>query len=273
MENFEKFKELLLDYAWKYIPMIFLGIIILFVGFYLIKRIVRVLSKFINRNPAFSPEIVSFIVGIIDVLLKVVLMLIVASLVGVNIASFIAVLAAASFAIGMALQGSLSNFAAGIIIIVFKPYRIGDWVEIEEKFGKIIDIQLFNTIVESPGFKTLIIPNSKVIDGVVTNFSTKGKIRLELEVSIPYEEDYNKIRNIIWDVLLEHPDILKEPEPEFGIAKYDSHSLIVSIKPFVLPDDFWPVTHDLYAKIKKAFHENGVKVAYSEGVELGKIGG
>ena len=186
--------------------------------------------------------------------------------------SLVALLAAAGFAVGLALQGSLSNFAAGIMIMVFKPYKLDDWVEISEKFGKVESIQIFNTSIVTPGNKVIIIPNGKAMEGEITNFSSKGHIRLELQVSMPYEENFPKVKQIILDALKNVKGILQDPEPMVGIESYDSHNIILGIRPFIHPDNYWDVTFEAHQAIKAAFSHHGIKMAYSEGVELGPIG-
>ena len=195
-----------------------------------------------------------------------------AEIVGIETASFVAVLAAAGFAIGLSLQGSLGNFAAGIVILLFRPYRVGEWVEIQGKFGKVVDIQIFNTIVKTPGRKLLIIPNGQVINGIVTNYSQQGFIRMDMTVSMPYNESFPRIKQIILEELLKIDKVLNDPVPEIGIEGFDSHNIMLSVRPYAQPDDYWEVTFESYANIKAAFSRHNVQVAYSEGVEMGKIG-
>jgi len=149
---------------------------------------------------------------------------------------------------------------------------VGDWVQVADQFGKVEAIQIFNTTLVTPGKKTLIVPNGQVTDNVITNFSTKGNIRLELNVSMPYAESFPKVKRVILDALKDVPNIVNDPEPEVGIESYDSHNIILAIRPFIHPDDYWDATYDTLGRVKKAFHENGIQVAYSEGVELGPIG-
>jgi len=208
----------------------------------------------------------------LDIAMKFVVLLMAAGVIGFQLSSLVAVLAAAGFAVGLALQGFLGNFASGITIVFFKPYKVGDWVEVSDKFGQVESIQIFNTTLITPGKKTLIIPNGQVTDGIITNFSTEGHIRLELQVSIPYAESFPKIKPIILGALNGLPGILPDPEPLIGIEQFDTHNVIVSVRPFIMPDDYWDVTFLSYAAIKKAFNENNIQVAYSEGIELGKIG-
>jgi len=156
--------------------------------------------------------------------------------------------------------------------LIFKPYKIGDWIDVQDKFGKVEEIQIFNTIIVTPGQKTLIIPNGQVVENIVTNFSKKGYVRLELNVTMPYAESFPKVKEIIREELKACPLIIQDLEPEIGIETYDSHNLVLAVRPFVRPDDFWEVTFDVHERIKAAFSKKGIKVAYSEGVEMGSIG-
>ena len=149
---------------------------------------------------------------------------------------------------------------------------MNDWIEVQDKFGKVEEIQIFNTLIVTPGLKTLIIPNGQVTDNIVTNFSRKNFIRMELNVTMPYEESYPKVEKIIMDVLMDTPGVQPDPRPEVGIESYDSHNMIIAVRPYVVPDDFWNVTFETHRRIKAPFHEHNIKVAYSEGVELGPIG-
>ena len=271
MEQLSTYSEMLIDFAVLYVPKLLTAIAVLIIGFWLVKRIGRFLQLSLDKAN-FGKDISPFLVSIADVGLKILILLVAAGIVGIETASLVAVLAAASFAVGLALQGSLGNFAAGIIILVFKPYKIGDWIEVKEKFGKVDSIQIFNTIIITPGRKTLIVPNGQVIEDVVTNFSAKGFIRMELNVTMPYAESFPKTKAIILDVLKDIPQVMSDPAPEIGIETYDSHSIVLAVRPYALPDDYWEVTFIVYEKIKAAFNANDIKVAYSEGVELGPIG-
>ena len=260
-----------IEFAITYIPKLALAFLLLYVGFKLIRRLTQLVRKSLG-NSSFSEEIVSFISSLVDIGLKVFLLLMVAGVVGIDTTALVGILAAISFAVGLALQGSLANFAAGIIILVFRPYKVGDWIEVQDKFGKVEEIQIFNTIMFTPGQKTLIIPNGQVIEGIVTNFSQRGNIRLEMNVTMPYEESFPKVKQIILDTLSTIPKVLQQPAPEIGIETFDSHNVVLTIRPYVAPDDYWPVTFEAHEKIKQAFHANNIKVAYSEGIELGSIG-
>jgi len=260
------------ELSFEYLPRLVMAILIIFIGFWLVKKIGKLIVAAMKKANL-SLEVTGFLTSLTNALLKAVVILAAASCIGFEITALLGVLAAASFAVGLALQGSLSNFAAGILIMIFKPYRVGDWVEIQEKFGKVEEVQIFNTKIVSPGQKTLIIPNSQVIEGIVTNFSEKGIVRIELEVSMPYKESFPNVKRIITESLLSIPEVMADPEPEIGIINYDSHNIIVGVRPFISPDDYWYVTYEAYRKIKDAFSREGIQVAYSEGIELGEIGG
>lgn len=259
------------DTVIKYAPSLIGGILVLFIGFWAVKKISKIANAGLKES-SLSPEITSFLISMFDMVLKVAVILFAAGIAGFNTSALVGILAAAGFAIGLALQGGLGNFASGIIILVFKPYKVGDWIDLDGKFGKVEEIQIFNTLLGTPGKKTLIIPNGQITENVVTNFSKKGAIRLELEVTMPYEESFPKIERIIQEVMSKNDSIMREPAPLVGIEKYESHFVVVGVKPFVNPDDYWEVTYELNKEIKKAFSANDVKMAYSEGVELGKIG-
>ena len=259
------------DLAWTYLPKVAMAILTIVIGFWVIKKVNKLIVKGLERS-GLSTEVAGFMSSFANALLKIVVLLAAAGMVGIEITAILGLLATAGIAVGLALQGSLSNFAAGILIMIFKPYRVGDWVEIQDKFGKVEDIQIFNTKIVSPGQKTLIIPNGQVIEGIVTNFSEKGVVRIELEVSMPYAESFPNVKKTIMKALLSIPEVLADPEPEIGIINYDSHNIIIGIRPFIDPDHYWHVTYEAYRKIKEAFHREGIQVAYSEGVELGPIG-
>lgn len=262
---------LITEYAIKYLPGIAAAIVVLVVGMWLVKKIVKLVEHILS-NANIGPELSGFFASMASLALKFVVVLFAASFVGFEVSTVLGVLAGVVFAIGLALQGFLGNFASGITIVFFKPYKVGDWVQISDFFGKVESIQIFNTTLITPGDKTLIIPNGKVTDDVITNFSTKGNIRLELAVTMPYEESFPKVQQTIIDALEGYDKILKDPAPIIGIESFDSHNIIVTVRPYIHPDDYWDVTFALNGKIKEAFHKHEIKVAYSEGVELGTIG-
>ncbi|GAB5555476.1 MAG: mechanosensitive ion channel [Saprospiraceae bacterium] len=270
--DIQKYSDIFIDNVVFYGPKLIVAFLVLWIGFKLINRLTKFMANNLG-NLGFNETLISFGKSMLGIVMKALLLIFLAGYLGVDLTVFVTVLATAGLAVGLALQGSLSNFAAGIIILIFKPYRVGEWIEVEEKFGKVEEIQIFNTLIVTPGSKTLIIPNGAVIEGIVTNYSKKGYIRLELNVTMPYEESFPKVRQIISDAIASVDKVIKDMEPEIGIETYDSHNIVLAVRPFAKPDDYWEVTFEVYENIKRAFSENNIKVAYSEGVEIGKIGG
>lgn len=269
--NIENILSLIQEKAIYYVPILFIGGLTLWVGMKIITKLISFIEKALIKA-GFDNTIRPFLVSMLNFILKGALLLIVASILGVNLSSLVALLAAVGFAIGMALQGSLGNFASGILILTLKPYKSGDWIQIDDKFGKVDEIGIFSTTMTSPGNKTLIIPNSKITDGVVTNYSKKGIVRLEINVTMPYAESFPRVKSIIEKAIENVPNTLNDPKPEIGIENFDSHNLDIAVRPYVNPEHFWQVTFDVHEAIKKAFSDNHIKVAYSEGIELGSIG-
>ncbi|SER31262.1 mechanosensitive ion channel family protein [Neolewinella agarilytica] len=256
----------------EYAPKVLAAIVILLIGIRIINKVVSMAIKSMSAK-GIGGDLAPFLGSIVGIGLKILLVFTVAGILGIDVAAFVGILAAASFAVGMALQGSLANFAAGILIIIFRPYKVGDWIQVPgEFFGQVEEIQIFNTIMVTPGHKTLIVPNGEVINGVVTNYSVKGHIRLELSFLMAYEESFPKLKGIISDALQGLEYILDEPKPQIGIESYDTHNIIVAVRPYVAPDNYWEATFEVNERIKNALSANGIRMAYSEGVELGSIG-
>lgn len=271
MDKINQYSGEFIDFLAYFIPKVIVAALVLWVGFKLIRKLMKIVDAGLVRA-GFSKEIASFLGSISEMVVKVALFFVVAGIFGIDTASFVAVLAAAGFAVGMALQGSLSNFAAGIIILLMKPFKVSDWISTGDAFGKVTDIQIFSTYLISPGKKQLIIPNSEIIGSIVTNYSINDAIRLELQVTMPYAESFPRVKKIIEKVLESTDKVLTEPKAVIGIDSFDSHSIIVNIRPYSKPDNYWEVYYEVYEKIKAAFNTANIKVAYSEGIELGSIG-
>ena len=254
-----------------FLPKIIMAGLIFWIGFKIVKKLVEWTNAALEKT-GFSSTLRPFLTSMVSVVLKGAVLFIIATIIGADLTGLVAILAAAGFAVGMALQGSLGNFASGILILTLKPYKVGDWIQLEGKFGRVEEIGIFSTDVLTPGNKILIIPNSKITDTIITNFSEKGMIRLEVNVTMPYAESFPKVQEIIESALATIPKVMNEPKPEIGISNFDSHNIELLVRPYVFPDDYWEVTFEVNKAIKKAFNTHGVNVAYSEGIEIGVIG-
>lgn len=271
MEKVYKYFELAIDKVVFFAPRVVGAALVLWLGFKFINRLLKFVDKTLERMNI-SETMRPFLISIISVMLKVAIIFMVVTILGADLSGLVAILAAVGFAVGMSLQGSLGNFASGILIMFLKPYQVNDWIQVGDSFGKVREIGIFNTIIVTPGSKILIIPNSKITDDVVANYSKEGVVRLEVQVTMPYSEDFPKVEKIIKDTLKLIPKILDTPKAEVGIENFESHSIVIAVRPYVKPDDFWEVTFLTHQEIKRAFGENHIQVAYSEGVELGAIG-
>ncbi len=245
--------------------------LVLWIGLKIVKKLHQAIEK-IMIKAGVSDNIRPFLLNIIDITLKATVIFIALSILGADLSGLVALVAAIGFAVGMSLQGSLGNFASGLLILTLKPYKVGDWIQLGDKFGRVAEIMIFNTKLVTPGQKVLIVPNSKITDDIVTNYSEKGVIRLEIDVHIPYEENWSEVRQILSKAIDNVPKVLKKPTVEIGIADFDSHSLLIMVRPYVKPDDYWEVTFSAHEALKKALYENQIKVPYSEGIEFGKFG-
>jgi len=272
MLSIPKYFQSILDTLIAYAPKLVGAIAVLIIGFWAANRLEKAVIERLKRSN-FSPEITSFLGSMFGIALKIAVLLMAAGIAGFDTSALVGMLAAAGFAVGLALQGGLGNFASGILILIFKPYKVGDWIDINSKFGKVEEIQIFNTILVTPGHKTLIIPNGQVTSQIVTNYSKKGFIRLEIDIHMPYEESFPKIKSIIEQVLEKTPLVLKDPFPQIGIETFDNFFVKISVKPYVKPDDYWDVTYDIRARLKAAFSENHIKVTYPDAVKQGDFGG
>lgn len=271
MESVSKYTQMATEWVISSAPNFLAVLLILYIGLKLISKVTGLIHQAMLRS-GLTQEIASFLATLATITFKVLLFISAASMIGINTTAFVGVLAAAGLAIGLALQGSLGNFAAGILIILFKPYRLGDWIEVGDKFGKVADIQIFTTVLTSPGNKTLVIPNGQIIDGVISNFSLNDYIRVDMEVLLSYKEDFPRVRQLLIDCLNNVETVLSEPAPEVGIMSYGDHNLILAIRPYAKSEDYWETYFTCMAAIKETYHINNIQIGYTEGIEFAEIG-
>ncbi len=267
MDKLGRYVDLAIDFA----PKLALALIVLIVGFYIIGKIIKFVNdKLIASN--FDKSLAPFLTSVLSVLLKVLLLFSVAEMVGIKTTSFVALLAAAGFAIGMALQGSLGNFASGVLLLLFRPYVVGDLIEVDGQKGWVKEIQIFNTIVKTVTNQNAIIPNSKLTSDTIINHSSNGNIRVDLFFSIPYEEHFDHVEKAVLEELKNVPHILTDPAASLGIEEFESHNIKVGLFMNTDPAHYWDVYYAANLAIKRALGKNNIKMAYSEGIELGPIG-
>jgi small conductance mechanosensitive channel len=183
---------------------------------------------------------------------------------GVATASLIAVVGAIGLAIGLALQGSLSNFAAGVLIILFRPYKVGDLVEVSGEFGTVEDIQIFTTVINSPENKTIIIPNAQATGGNITNYTTKGTLRVDMVFGIGYNDDIKKAKQILEEIVAADERVLEDPAPTIALSELGDSSVNFVVRPFARVEDYWGVYFGTTEAVKDRFDAEGISIPFPQ---------
>lgn len=242
----------------------FLGAIIIFVaGRWLAGVIANLTGKALLKTKV-DPTLTHFVKDFIHIAILVFVVITALTTLGVPMGQVTVVIGAAGLAIGFALQGSLSNFAAGIILIVFKPFKVGDAVEIAGKVGTVKEIQIFNTVINSPDNVRIIIPNGQVTGGNIMNFTVNGIRRIDLEIGVSYDDDLKKAQQVLGKVLGSESRILKDPAYTIAVSELGDSSVNFAVRPWVKADNYWDVRCSLIEQIKLSFDENGITIPYPQ---------
>jgi small conductance mechanosensitive channel len=263
--NLEKGSELILEYG---IPLL-KAILIYVIGRWLIKRILKLTKKvMLARDCDLTLE--KFLLNLIRWGLTILLLVTVIGTLGVQTSSFAAILAAAGLAIGLALQGSLSNFAGGILLLVFKPFKVGDTIEAQGITGTIKEIDILQTKVVTFSRKLAIIPNGPLLNGNIINFDTEGILRCETMIGVSYDADIPKTLEALTKLCADHPLVLKDPAPIVKVAENASSSINILVRPYTLTADVWTVNFYLQQNFKPTLDSIGVEIPYPHQVEIHK---
>ena len=239
------------------------AILILIIG----RIVAKILSSWLNKamvKAKTDPLLVGFTEHLAFVAMMVFVILAALQTLKIPVVSFVSVLAAAGLAIGLALQGSLSNFAAGVLMIIFKPIHVGDFVEIGSTKGKVKEIQIFNTILNSPDNIRIMVPNAQVMGGCIKNYSTNSTRRVDMIIGVSYEDDLAKTREVIQTVISEDPRVLQDPAPTIAVSELADSSVNFVVRPWVNKDDYWDVYWELTEKIKNALDANDISIPFPQ---------
>lgn len=255
----EKYSGMALDFA----PTILLAIVTLVVGFWIIGRIVKIAKKGIQRS-GMDETLSNFVSSLISIALKIMLLLSVASMFGINTTSFIAIFSALMVGIGMALNGTLGHVASGVMLMIFKPFKVGDLVKIggNQTMGTVESISAFNTVLKTLDNQRIIIANSNVTGNDITNVTGKGEVGVELTYGIGYSDDIDKAREIILKVGAASPHILKSPAQGVVVSNLGDSSVDLSTRPFCNQEHFWDVKFYMQENVKKEFDKAGIGIPY-----------
>ena len=251
--------ELGLEYA----PKLALAIVTLIIGLWIIGGI-RKLVTMSMKSSKVDPTLIPFLDSLASWSLKALLFISVASMVGIATTSFVAVLGAAGLAVGLALQGSLANFAGGVLIMIFKPYKVGDLIESDGHLGTVKEVQIFNTIIIAPQSKRVILPNGAVSNGSITNYTVEGKIRVDLSVGISYNADIDQAKSVLLDVLKANDKVMQDPAPFVGVSGMGDSSVDLAVRPHCHPKDYWDVYFEVNEAVKKALDNNNISIPFPQ---------
>ncbi len=254
LDNYtDGFLKTIIDYS----PKLISAFLILFIGIYFIRWIKRLVKKIMIKRDL-DPTLSKFIADILIWVLRVLLFVSFISKLGIETSSFVAILGAAGLAVGLSLQGSLSNFAGGMLIIVFKPFRVGDTIEAQGVIGTVSEIQIFVTNIITANNQTVFVPNGILSNGIITNFSVAGIRRMDLVFSLSYATDIKVAKDVVMEVMKSHSKVLKSPEPIVLVRDLTENAVHLAIRPWSKNEDFGQVSSDILEQCKTAFDEKGI---------------
>ena len=239
------------------------AVIVFLVGRFLIRMLNRLVRRLMDKRNV-DISIKTFVRSLVNILLTVLLIVSVVGALGVETTSFAALLASAGVAVGMALSGNLQNFAGGLVILLFKPYKVGDWIDAQNVSGTVKEIQIFHTILTTADNKLIYVPNGALSSGVVTNYSNQTTRRVEWIVGVDYGEDYNKVEKVVREVLATDKRILDDPAPFIALHALDASSVNVVVRVWVNSADYWGVYFDINKAIYATFNEQGINFPFPQ---------
>ena len=239
------------------------ALLVLIVGMWVAKAIKKGLVKIMGKRNV-DPTLISFTASLLYVAMQVFVIVAALEKLDVKTTSFVAILGAAGLAVGLALQGSLANFAAGVLMIIFKPFRVGDFVEAGGTKGSVVEISIFTTVLNTPDNKKIIVPNAKVTGDNITNFNANGTRRVDLVAGIGYGDDIDKAKSVLEGILDADDRVLKEPEATVAVVEMADSSVNFVVRPWVNGSDYWNVYFETTETIKKRFDEEGISIPFPQ---------
>lgn len=239
------------------------AILIFFVGKWIVGLIVNGLKKAMQKGDV-DTTLRRFVANLVRMVLMLFVIIAAINHLGIQTASLIAVLGAAGLAVGLALQGSLSNFAAGVLIVLFRPYKVGDWIEGAGVSGAVEEVQILTTMLKTGDNKRVIIPNSQIMGSTITNYSANATRRVDLVVGVSYSDDLDKVRKELEDLVAADERILEDPAPTIAVSQLADSSVNFVLRPWVKTPDYWAVYFDLTERVKKRFDEVGVSIPFPQ---------
>lgn len=256
----------------EYLPKVVLALLLFITGWWVINKITNLLNKKLKRSKISNPEVQSFFSSLFSIGLKILLIISVAGIVGIETTSFVGIIAAMSFAIGLALQGNLSNFAAGVMILITRPYKVGDEVKIKGFWSYVHEIQIFHTVLINFDKTLVVIPNSLIMNDVIHNLSAQEIRALKIKLTLPYSEDIENVQKLITEAAYSIPKVDSNKKPFFWIREYKEYGIEISLNFTTTQEGFWATEVAVNKAVIAKLKENKIKVAYPMGVVFGQFG-
>ena len=256
-------QEQITNLVYTYGPKLIGAVVVLILGNMIIKAIMRSFSKMLDKKKT-DPSLKPFLKSLVGVLLKAMLIISVLGMLGIEMTSFIAVLGAAGLAVGMALSGTLQNFAGGVIILLFKPFKVGDFIDAQGHQGVVREIQIFNTILLEPDNKTVILPNGSLSTNSMVNYSAQETRRVDFTFGIAYGDNVDKARKILFELFKKDKRILTDPAYFVGLVEMADSSVNLTARVWVKVPDYWDVFFDINERTYNAFNENGISIPFPQ---------
>ena len=249
-----------------------LGALVIFIiGRWIARWITSALKKLLNRK-AVDQTLVAFLTNVVYAILLAAIVLAALDSLGLPVTSLVAVVGAAGLAIGLALKDSLANFAAGVMLVAFRPFTKGDFVEVAGIAGKVNEVRIFSTILTTGDNKLIVIPNGQVAAGTITNYTAMDKRRIDLVIGVGYDDDLKVARDVLERVCANHPGVLEDPEPTIMVLELGASSVDFAVRPWVATDDYWGVRSDILENAKKELEAAGCNIPYPQtDVHLHKV--
>ena len=239
------------------------AIAIFYIGRLIVSLLTRGLRKLLEKQQV-DKTLETFVCNLVRVALLAFVVVAAINSLGVQTASFIAVLGAAGLAVGLALQGSLSNFAAGVLIVMFRPYKVGDWIEAAGVSGSVLELQILTTAMKTGDNKRVIVPNSQIMGSIITNYSAHDTRRVDLVVGVSYSDDLDKVRETLKSIVAADDRILDDPAVTIAVSELADSSVNFVVRPWVRTADYWAVLFDLTETIKKRFDAEGISIPFPQ---------
>ncbi|MCC9165705.1 mechanosensitive ion channel family protein [Pontibacter harenae] len=257
--NIDSVRELVVNFTLVYGMRLVVAILMLIIGTWLIKRLNRLIQRMLLRKHV-DESLRPFLGSILNVTFWILLSVLIISQLGVEMTSFIAVLGSAGLAIGLALQGSLSNFAGGVLILTIKPFRVGDFIEAQGQMGTVYIINIFNTVIKTGNNQVIYMPNGPLASSVVVNYSVEPTRRMELNLVISTQNDFAAVKQMLQELVDADLRILPNPAPFIGVTAFTEYSITISMRLWAKKEEFWPLNWDMNERVKTVFEQKGVKM-------------